>query len=126
MKTLLRWLLAAGIVVGLAVATVAVVLAYLPFPAATIVVDGETLSLSRLDGWETAAVLTAAAVALVSLVLASALGTIAGILVALLAALLAVAAIVAVLLLLACVPCWGWLLWLQRGPRARHRRSAAS
>ena len=112
MKTLLRWLLGAGIVVVLAVLTVAVVLAWLPYPEATIQIDGETLSLSGLDGWGAAAVLTAASMALVSFFLASAFGILAGILVAVLAAVLAVAAVAALLLVLASpLLLIGWLAW---------------
>ena len=112
MKTLLRWLLGAGIVVVLAVLTVAVVLAWLPYPEATIQIDGETLSLSGLDGWGAAAVLTAASMALVSFLLASAFGILAGILVAVLAAVLAVAAVAALLLVLASpLLLIGWLAW---------------
>jgi hypothetical protein len=111
MKTLLRWLLAAGIVVALAIVTVAVVLAYMPSPDATISIDGETLSLSGFDG-SAAAVLAAAAMALVSFILASALGIVAGILVVLLLTLLAIAAVSAVLLLLASpLLLLGWLVW---------------
>jgi len=112
MKTLLRWMLGAGIVVVLAVVTVAVVLASLPYPHATISIDGETLSMGGIDGWQAAAALAAAAMALVSLALASTLGILAGILVAVLAAVLAVAAVAALLLVLASpLLLIGWLAW---------------
>lgn len=112
MKTWLRWLLAAGIVIVLAIVTVAVMLSYMPYPNATMSIDGDTLSLSGLDGWGAAAVLTAAAMALVSFFLASALAILAGILVAVLTAVLAVAAVAAVLLLLTSpLLLVGWLLW---------------
>ena len=128
MKTLLRWLLAAGIVVVLAIATVAVALAYLPYPNATVRIDGETLSLSGLDGWEAGALLAGAATALVSFVLASALGIVAGIGVALLVALLVIAAVAAVLLILASpLLLLGWLLWrAASGARAPTPAGAAS
>jgi hypothetical protein len=128
MKTLLRWLLAAGIVIVLAIATVAVALAYLPYPDATVRIDGETLSLSGLDGWAAAALLAAASMALVSFVLASALGIVAGIVVALLVALLAVAAVGAVLLLLASpFLLLGWLVWrAASGARAPTPAAVAS
>ncbi len=112
MKTWLRWMLAAGIVIVLAIVTVAVMLSYMPYPNATMSIDGETLSLSGLDGWGAAAVLAAAAMALVSFVLASALAILAAVLAAMLTALLAVAAVAAVLLLLASpLLLIGWLLW---------------
>jgi hypothetical protein len=112
MRTLLRALLVAGLVVVAAVVVAAVALSYVPYPNATLTIDGETLSLSGLDGWQAAAVLAAGAMALVGFVIASALGILAGVVVAVLAALLAVAAVAVVALLLASpLLLVGWLLW---------------
>jgi hypothetical protein len=82
MRTLLRALLVAGLVVVAAVVVAAVALSYVPYPNATLTIDGETLSLSGLDGWQAAAVLAAGAMALVGFVIASALGILAGVVVA--------------------------------------------
>lgn len=118
----LRWisvLAAIALVFAIAVAgTIAAAWAALPIDQATIVIDGETVSVPSLGGWHAVLVLTMVVLA----VLVACIVAAGGVAIAIVAAVLgvgvgALALVATLLLLFSPLILIGWLIWrLTRGP----------
>ena len=123
-----RWLSAvAAIVLLFAIAigcAIAAAWSALPLDQATIIIDGETVSVPSLGGWHAALVLAMVGLA----VLVAGIVAAGGIAIAIVAAVLgiavaAIAVIVSMLLVASPVLIVGWLVWrLARGPSAVQAR----
>jgi hypothetical protein len=128
MSTAFRWISALAAIVLLFALLIGCAIAAawsaLPLDQATIVIDGETVSLPSLEGWQAALVLTLAVLA----VLVAGIVAAGGVAIAIAAAVLGIAVaaitvIVSMLLVASPVLIVGWLVWrLTRGPSTAEPR----